>query len=266
LAANAPAFRIAAGKALVRMVHEGPNYMGILEAYPGVAVRRHSHRSSYEMLYILEGAGKLTVAGKTRRIRRGQMIHLARGARHSLSIPKDSAGRLVAVQVYAGAGPEQRFKKGKPVASGPINPPLPLIGLFGPANAEPSTRSPYLASSAETYQIAGGKGLVRMVHQGPNYMGLLEASPGLAVPEHAHERSTEMLYVLEGAGTMILGGKQVPVKSGHFIQVPPGMKHAFSISKDSKRRFVAVQIYSPAGPEQRFKKGIRIGTGSKKTR
>lgn len=115
-----------------------------------------------------------------------------------------------------------------------------------------------LAADAPAYRIAGGKAVVRMVHEGPNYMGILEAYPGVKVPAHMHEKSAELLYILEGAGEMVVDGKRTPVKTGHMIQVPPGVKHSFSIPKKSNGRFVAVQIYAPAGPEQRFKKGQRI--------
>jgi len=33
------------------------------------------------------------------------------------------------------------------------------------------------------------------------------------------------------------------------IQIPPNTKHAFAASAD----FRAIQVYTPAGPEQRFK-------------
>jgi len=89
-------------------------------------------------------------------------------------------------------------------------------------------------------------------------MGILEAYPGVTVPEHKHEISAEMLYVLEGAGEMVVAGKRTAVKTGHMIQVPPGVKHSFSIHKDSDKRFVAVQVYAPAGPEQRFKRGVKV--------
>jgi quercetin dioxygenase-like cupin family protein len=76
------------------------------------------------------------------------------------------------------------------------------------------------------------------------------AIPGsVGVPEHVHAGETELLYVLSGTGTITVGGVAMAVAPTSVIQIPPNTKHAFAASSD----FRAVQIYTPAGPEQRFK-------------
>jgi quercetin dioxygenase-like cupin family protein len=79
---------------------------------------------------------------------------------------------------------------------------------------------------------------------------VLQLPKGASVPEHVHAKETEMLYVLAGAGTMTIAGTQVAVTPTSVIQIPPNTKHAFTASDDVR----AVQLYTPAGPEQRFKK------------
>ncbi|HIA04760.1 MAG TPA: hypothetical protein EYN66_23180 [Myxococcales bacterium] len=54
---------------------------------------------------------------------------------------------------------------------------------------------------------------------------------------------------------MIIQGRRQVVSAGMVIQVPPGTQHSFEMAADAKEDFKAVQVYSPAGPEQRFKKG-----------
>ncbi|MBA3539435.1 MAG: cupin domain-containing protein, partial [Deltaproteobacteria bacterium] len=84
---------------------------------------------------------------------------------------------------------------------------------------------------------------------------LLEFPAGMAVPEHVHDKETELLYVLSGTGTMIVrdAGRTEPVElavtATSVVQIPPGAKHAFTATQNLR----AVQIYTPAGPEQRFK-------------
>ncbi len=76
------------------------------------------------------------------------------------------------------------------------------------------------------------------------------AMPGNAkVPEHVHTGETELLYVLAGSGTLTVAGVELAVTPTSTIQIPPNTKHSFTASTD----FRAVQIYTPAGPEQRFK-------------
>lgn len=78
---------------------------------------------------------------------------------------------------------------------------------------------------------------------------IIELPEGAVVPEHAHAGETELLYVLDGGGTLNVGGVQLPVTATSVVQIPKGAKHAFTAAK----RVRALQIYTPAGPEQRFK-------------
>jgi quercetin dioxygenase-like cupin family protein len=79
---------------------------------------------------------------------------------------------------------------------------------------------------------------------------ILQLPAGAKVPEHVHAKETELLYVLAGAGTMTIAGTDLPVTATSVIQIPPNTKHAFAATEAVR----AVQIYTPAGPEQRFKK------------
>ena len=78
----------------------------------------------------------------------------------------------------------------------------------------------------------------------------LALDAGATVPTHVHAGETEVLYVLTGGGTLTVGGVAVPVTEHSVIQIPPGVEHAFTASAAT----TAIQLYTPAGPEQRFKK------------
>jgi mannose-6-phosphate isomerase-like protein (cupin superfamily) len=42
---------------------------------------------------------------------------------------------------------------------------------------------------------------------------------------HFHRRSTEIYYVLEGEGSVVLDGVEEPVVKGSMIHIPPGVVH-----------------------------------------
>lgn len=42
---------------------------------------------------------------------------------------------------------------------------------------------------------------------------------------HYHKRSTELYYVLEGAGVVFLDGEDHPVRKGSIVHIPPGVIH-----------------------------------------
>jgi quercetin dioxygenase-like cupin family protein len=43
--------------------------------------------------------------------------------------------------------------------------------------------------------------------------------------EHYHKRSTELYYVLEGEGSVILDGIDQQVRKGSLVHIPPGVVH-----------------------------------------
>jgi mannose-6-phosphate isomerase-like protein (cupin superfamily) len=82
------------------------------------------------------------------------------------------------------------------------------------------------------------------------YLGRLWGTAG--VPEHAHDKSWEILCAVEAAGTFTSDGKQSPLAPRTCVAMPPGTKHSWT--PDPGSNLVAVQMYAPPGPEQRFKK------------
>lgn len=43
---------------------------------------------------------------------------------------------------------------------------------------------------------------------------------------HYHKRGTELYYVLEGEGAVVLDGERHAVKKGSLVHIPPGVVHA----------------------------------------
>ena len=84
----------------------------------------------------------------------------------------------------------------------------------------------------------------------PASLGLLSGTSPVA--EHAHDTSWEILYAEAAVGSFVLGGVETQLGPAQFVFVPPGVKHAWRPTAGSSLR--AIQMYSPPGPEQRFKK------------
>ncbi|MCL4794326.1 MAG: cupin domain-containing protein [Bryobacteraceae bacterium] len=43
--------------------------------------------------------------------------------------------------------------------------------------------------------------------------------------EHYHKRGTELYYVLDGEGSVMLDGVEHPVRKGSLVHIPPGVVH-----------------------------------------
>lgn len=80
------------------------------------------------------------------------------------------------------------------------------------------------------------------------YLGRLEGTAGVA--EHNHPTSWEILAAVEANGTFVLEGTEGRLGPRQIVAVPPGARHAWKPEPGSK--LVAVQMYTPPGPEQRF--------------
>src|SRR5437762_3460887 len=85
-------------------------------------------------------------------------------------------------------------------------------------------------ASQPVHVIAEGKGGARILLDETTAPGLKEAAmtelvmlPGANVPEHTHDTSAELLYIIEGHGTMTLDGQASPIRAGMAIFIPAGV-------------------------------------------
>ena len=81
---------------------------------------------------------------------------------------------------------------------------------------------------------------------------LLLMSKNAPVAEHVHAGEWELLAILEGEGELLRKDGNVKVAPGTFVAIPPGVAHGYRPSGNAPT--FAVQMYTPPGPEQRFKK------------
>jgi quercetin dioxygenase-like cupin family protein len=173
-----------------------------------------------------------TVKAATRNVLAGEVMFVPAGGVRSVSAAgKDVHAVIVVVpgmregSARAGALPTPDAPAGKTM---PIIVPATAAKTYGPATifVEPAT-----------------------VKGAPVSASILTLAAGAKVPEHVHANETELLYVLEGSGTMTIAGQDVAVTPTAVIQIPPNTKHAFAATAAVR----ALQVYTPAGPEQRFK-------------
>lgn len=78
-----------------------------LEAEAGAVVPVHQHAGADELIYLVSGRVEMTVAGRPYPAGAGDAVHIPADTPHGLKVVE----KLVAVQCYAPAGPEQRFKQ-----------------------------------------------------------------------------------------------------------------------------------------------------------
>jgi len=188
-----------------------------------------------ELWYFLAPA-TVEIAGREQAVAAGDMLFAPKGSTRAVRATTEAARAVVVLvpggregTARAGALPAPAVSRGAKVAGSPaVLLPAATATRHGAAtiHAEPATtRTKALSAS------------------------VLALPAGSQVTEHVHAGETEILYVLSGSGTMTIAGVAVPVTPTSVIQIPPNTKHAFTASDEVR----AVQLYTPAGPEQRFK-------------
>ena len=123
----------------------------------------------------------------------------------------------------------------------------------------PATTSTYGKTSPPTYgrrkhpeealQVLGWKTTVLVDGQQSGGCFALvecEGARGYALPLHVHHREDELLYVLEGRLTVLLGEEEFLVPAGVALTLPRGVEHSFVVESEEARVLVLV---SPAGFE-----------------
>lgn len=216
--------------------------MSLLTLQPGFTMPLHRHTSA-EILYVLAGAGELGGV-RAQKVERGAAVFVAAGVPHGFRVTSEEPAVLL--QLYAPGGPEQRFK-GIDVGG---TSPVARVGRKDPV-APVKTHG-----EAPEYPIAAGKGSVSLLFEAENApsgaasIAGLTLEAGAAVPAHRHASSTELLFILEGGGTMTVAGDSREVGRLDAIQIPAGVEHAFVAGDGAVK---AIQFYTPSGPEQRFK-------------
>jgi quercetin dioxygenase-like cupin family protein len=74
----------------------------------------------------------------------------------------------------------------------------------------------------------------------PNfYMRLFEMAPGGHSPRHRHDYEHE-IFILEGRGTALDGGKEQPIEAGTFLLIPPNAEHQLRNTGNSALKFLCL--------------------------
>ncbi len=113
----------------------------------------------------------------------------------------------------------------------------------------------------------GGAMHARIAYDAPDGRAafeLLIASEDAPVAEHQHDTSWEILGAMRADGTLKRASgpgapvqAEIPVTDGVVSAIPTGTRHAWV--PGGRKPLIAVQLYVPPGPEQRFK--ALAGTG-----
>ena len=229
---------------------------------PANRIAMHKHPGA-EVLYVLKGHAR--VIGPTgmtpEKLDEGMAVLIPSGMPHAI----ENMGRTssaVLLDVFAPMGPERVYRDPKDQAGlaafeviHGAPPPAPAGATFTVASA----------ADADKLPVFGGKGKIKPLLEPAKtgnkalYVGILEAEPGAEVPRNTHPGSAEILYVVSGGGEVTIGSEKIAFEAEEALHIPDGQPHAAKFTGPEKT--IMVQVFAPAGPEERYR--AAQGAGAK---
>jgi quercetin dioxygenase-like cupin family protein len=230
----------------------------LLTVGPASRVAMHRHPRSAKILYVLKGRARVLGPTGTPPMKadEGTAIFLPAGYPHVIENMARQAD-TVFLQAFSPPGPERVYRDPKNPEARADFEVIRDPRVKAPEGAKPLVVT---ADQAAALSISGGKGKARILidekASGSNAMALslVEFSPGLDLPRHEHAGSTELLYVQTGGGKLTVGSESMPFGPESALAIPADQPHAGQIGREPT---TAIQIYAPAGPEQRYREQAR---------
>jgi mannose-6-phosphate isomerase-like protein (cupin superfamily) len=177
----------------------------------GPLAGEHHEGGADEVVYVLEGTGRMTVGGETHEVRPGIAAFVSRGTNWWA----EGDARCVSVLIH-----EPELSTGHAV--------LDLNAVQ--AGTATAGREFLLGATPEV-------GCASVTQ----FIGLVP--PGRA-PDHFHSYD-EVIYVLEGEGFLEIDGEQAPLHAGSCVNLPARVVHCLANSGGSELRLLGV--FRPAG-------------------
>jgi (S)-ureidoglycine aminohydrolase len=180
--------------------------------------KRHRLEGRQEVVYVVSGRGTLSVEGRAHDLEPDMGAYIASG--ESFEVENPGPQELVVVAVSFPQGNGAARPTDRRTIRRADRPTLP---------AGEERRFEYLAD-----EEVGS-------HDVTQFLGVIDPS---RVPAHGHVYD-EVIYVVEGEGTLHLDGKSTPIAAGSCIHLPPRIAHTLENHGPGPMRVLGV--FHPAG-------------------
>jgi len=211
---------------------------------PGQVVS-HAHDGAEESLYVVDGLGRITVAGSRHDVSRGHAVFVPEAAEHSY----ENTGQAPLTLVGAMA---------PPIDAGSIRPVMPSLdmtaALAGAGVSEAFVRPRLMDEQRVTPTLMGERSFRVLVNpevgcrQMTQFTGIILTG---RAPLHAHPHE-EAVYILEGSGRLWVGDEAVgELRPGSVVFFPIGVRH--TLENTGTAHMKVLGAFSPAGsPEAKL--------------
>ncbi len=250
-------------------VHGGPgqlDYMGLFNAtamdtnlyflhrgiiQPKSGIGAHFHNQCEEMFVILDGEAQFTIDGRTSVLKGPAGAPVRMGHSHAIYNHTDRPVQWMNINVSARKGVYDAFDLG----DGRVDVALDPIPTFMTMRLDQALLRPAAAPLAAKGAVQYRRALPPSVFIGPwAYVDHLVIGPGSATAPQAHQEIGEFYYVMNGEGTVKVGGETAAIRSGDAVPINLNETKSFEnpgtaplellvvgVVRDANRKFDVVQ-------------------------
>jgi len=193
----------------------------VIECAPGDAISRATGEAE-EVLFVLAGAGELSLDGRRYPLEPETGAYLAPGEEYDVASTGSEPLRVVSVRI-----------------ADPVSPDASTNGEQRAVVRRLADQEAQAATTSRTFRIVAdpSTGLRSATH----FVGYV---PTERAPDHFHTYD-EVIYVIEGEGTLHAGGDRTAVAAGSCLELPARTVHCLENTGEDVMRLVAV--FRPAG-------------------
>ena len=231
--------------------------MSLLSISPANRIAMHKHPGT-EILYILSGHARILGPPGTppEKIGEGAAVFIPAGMPHVIeNMVRTSPVSML--QIFAPMGPERVYRD---PADATGRAAFEVIRDAGRA-AAPAGAHFTVASTGKAVALpAGGfrghaKVFFDQAATGSDAASLtiIEAEAGAELPRQVNDTSATLMFALSGGGHVTVGSDRFAFGGEQAIHIPENQPHAIKFGEKT----VVVEVFAPAGPEQRFKKSAK---------
>ena len=246
----------------------------ILSGAKGAHFPLHSHQSTHEAMFVLEGDVSLTLGDKVFELSPGDYVNIPPGTPHAFTY-LDHRGKLVA-WTFGGNADTLYASLGQPYEGTVysessadidwgcavdgvdvqfVDHGSDLVASTAKLEAAPGGAVPFVLRGGEGERMLAGEQLYTLMGMAHNSDGLFhslmtEGPKGPMIPKHMHEKTCETFFCLSGGMEMLVGDEAISLAPGDFLYIPAGVPHAFQLVKNDTR---FMGFLTPGNFEQFFR-------------